>query len=95
MVAYVTLPGCAGQVYLAREKKSGFVVAIKVLSKRKIKLSDNKKQVRREIEIQSHLRYRNTLSLGSFCSGTSLTSNFIQAPQHPSVRRVTHLLLAF
>jgi len=55
--------GKFGQVYLAREKRSNFIVAIKVLSKRKIKESDNKKQVRREIEIQSHLRHPNVLRL--------------------------------
>jgi serine/threonine protein kinase len=43
-------------VYLAREKKTNFVVALKVLSKHKINDPANKKQLRREIEIQSHLR---------------------------------------
>ncbi|KAI8928496.1 kinase-like domain-containing protein [Entophlyctis helioformis] len=55
--------GKFGRVYLAREKHSGYVVALKILFK--AELADNKveKQLRREIEIQSHLRHPNILRL--------------------------------
>lgn len=49
--------GKFGNVYLAREKKSKFVVALKVLFKSQLQKSHLEHQLRREIEIQSHLRY--------------------------------------
>jgi serine/threonine protein kinase len=48
--------GKFGNVYLAREKKSKFVVALKVLFKSQLQKSHLEHQLRREIEIQSHLR---------------------------------------
>lgn len=55
--------GKFGNVYLAREKKSKFLVALKVLFKSAIKDFNNEHQVRREIEIQSHLRHPNILRM--------------------------------
>lgn len=55
--------GKFGRVYLAREKKSGFIVALKILFKAEITSSNATKQVRREIEIQSHLKHENILRL--------------------------------
>ncbi|CAB3368265.1 Hypothetical predicted protein [Cloeon dipterum] len=55
--------GKFGQVYLAREKSSRFVVAIKVLFKNQIKEAKVDHQLRREIEIQSHLRHPNILRM--------------------------------
>lgn len=48
--------GKFGNVYLAREKKTKFVIAMKVLFKDQIKEANIEHQVRREIEIQTHLR---------------------------------------
>ena len=48
--------GKFGSVYLAREKRSKYIVALKVLSKRQLQKSNVEHQLRREIEIQSHLR---------------------------------------
>jgi aurora kinase/aurora kinase A len=48
--------GKFGRVYLAREKRSGYVVALKVLLKSELRQARVEKQLRREIEIQSHLR---------------------------------------
>jgi serine/threonine protein kinase len=45
-----------GHVYLAREKKSKFVVALKVLYKKDIAKDSAEKSVRREIEIMSNVR---------------------------------------
>lgn len=48
--------GKFGRVYLAREKKTGFIVALKTLFKREIVKGRVERQTLREIEIQSHLR---------------------------------------
>lgn len=50
--------GKFGNVYLARERRSEYVVAMKVLYKSQIENANIAHQVRREIEIQTHLRYR-------------------------------------
>lgn len=55
--------GKFGNVYLAREKKSQFVCALKVLFKSQLKKANVVHQLRREIEIQSHLRHENILRL--------------------------------
>lgn len=49
--------GKFGNVYLAREKKSKFIIAMKVLYRTQIDKANIMHQVRREIEIQIHLRY--------------------------------------
>jgi serine/threonine protein kinase len=48
--------GNFGHVYLAREKTSGFIVALKVLYKSELASSNIEQQVRREVEIQGTLR---------------------------------------
>jgi len=58
--------GKFGNVYVAREKQSQYVVALKVLFKRQITESNVEHQVRREIEIQSHLRHPNILRLYAY-----------------------------
>lgn len=45
--------GKFGNVYLAREKETKFVIALKVLFKKQIGMQGIEHQVRREIEIQS------------------------------------------
>ncbi|KAI9144370.1 kinase-like domain-containing protein [Paraphysoderma sedebokerense] len=55
--------GKFGRVYLAREKKSGYIVALKILFKSELAQAKVEKQLRREIEIQSHLRHPNILRL--------------------------------
>ncbi|KAK9300070.1 hypothetical protein QLX08_007113 [Tetragonisca angustula] len=55
--------GKYGNVYLAREKKSKFIIAMKVLFKAQIQKADVEHQVRREIEIQTHLRHPNILKM--------------------------------
>lgn len=49
--------GNFGSVFLAKEKASGFIVALKVMYKRQLKAIGIEKQLRREVEIQGHLRY--------------------------------------
>ncbi|GIL80494.1 hypothetical protein Vretimale_16076 [Volvox reticuliferus] len=58
--------GKFGNVYLAREKQSKFVVALKVLFKSQLQHSNVEHQLRREIEIQAHLRHPNILRLYGF-----------------------------
>ena len=48
--------GKFGNVYLAREKSSKYIVALKVLFKSQLQKAQVEHQLRREIEIQSHLR---------------------------------------
>uniref|UniRef100_A0A8R1XVU3 Aurora kinase n=1 Tax=Onchocerca volvulus TaxID=6282 RepID=A0A8R1XVU3_ONCVO len=55
--------GKFGNVYLAREIESRFVVAIKVVYKSQLEGSNLKRQLQREIEIQYHLRHPNILRL--------------------------------
>jgi len=55
--------GKFGNVYLCREKRYRYIVAIKVLHKRQLTKSSVEHQLRREIEIQSNLRHRNILRL--------------------------------
>jgi serine/threonine protein kinase len=55
--------GKFGSVYLAREKASKYIVAIKVLHKSQLQKAGVEHQLRREIEIQSHLRNRNILRM--------------------------------
>lgn len=55
--------GKFGNVYLAREKESMYVVALKVLFKNQLEASQVEHQLRREVEIQSHLRHPNILRL--------------------------------
>lgn len=55
--------GKFGRVYLAREKSTKYMVALKLLYKSELVKSRLEKQVLREIEIQTHLRHPNILSL--------------------------------
>lgn len=55
--------GKFGRVYLAKEKSTGFVCALKVLHKSELQAGKVEKQVRREIEIQSNLAHPNILRL--------------------------------
>jgi len=50
--------GKFGNVYLARERKSGYIVAIKVLHKHQLERANVEHQLRREIEIQSAMRHK-------------------------------------
>ncbi|KAG1668156.1 hypothetical protein FOA52_005148 [Chlamydomonas sp. UWO 241] len=60
--------GRFGIVYQAREKSSGFLVVLKVVSKPHVLASGFEHQVRREIEIQGNLRHPNILRLYGFFS---------------------------
>ncbi|XP_063677821.1 aurora kinase A-like [Bolinopsis microptera] len=55
--------GKFGKVYLAREKKSRFVVAIKCLDKVDLERNEVMHQLKRELEIQCRLRHPNIIRL--------------------------------
>lgn len=52
-----------GRVYLTREKRTHFIVALKVLYKTQLQKASVEHQLRREIEIQSHVHHANILRL--------------------------------
>ena len=58
--------GKFGRVYVAKEIRTGFVCALKVLDKKQLVDAKVEHQLRREIEIQSHLRHINILRLYGF-----------------------------
>lgn len=58
--------GKFGRVYLAREKSSHYIVALKMISKAQILKYNNEYQLRREIEIQSNLRHKNILRMYTY-----------------------------
>ncbi|KAG8195330.1 hypothetical protein JTE90_001351 [Oedothorax gibbosus] len=58
--------GKFGRVYLAREKTSHFIVALKTISKAQILKYNLEHQIRREIEIQTHLHHPNILRMYSY-----------------------------
>jgi serine/threonine protein kinase len=55
--------GRFGEVWLAREKQSGLITAIKLIRKNKITETNCIKQIRREIEIHQHLKHENILRM--------------------------------
>jgi len=55
--------GKYGKVYVAREKSSKHIVALKMSSLEQISADGSEQQVQREIEIQSNLRHTNILRL--------------------------------
>ncbi|KAF3938166.1 hypothetical protein ABW19_dt0201152 [Dactylella cylindrospora] len=55
--------GKFGRVYLAKERKTGYLCALKVLHKSELQQGRVETQLRREVEIQSNLRHPNILRL--------------------------------
>ena len=55
--------GKYGRVFLARHRSSSFICALKMLSLEQLYRQECDHQLRREIEIQSHLRHRHVLRL--------------------------------
>ncbi|KAF9959247.1 Serine/threonine-protein kinase ark1 [Modicella reniformis] len=58
--------GMFGQVYLMRERQSGYIVALKVILKSELLKYKMEHQLRREIDIQSNLKHKNILRLDTF-----------------------------
>jgi aurora kinase A len=82
--------GKFGSVYLAREKRSQFIVALKVLFKSQLMKSCVEHQLRREIEIQSHLKHPNILRLyGYFYDAKRVFLILEYAPQGELYKKLT------
>ncbi|KAM9324839.1 aurora kinase A-B-like [Gastrophryne carolinensis] len=74
--------GKFGNVYLAREKQSKFILALKVLFKSQMEKAGVDHQLLREVEIQSHLRHPNILRLyGYFHDATRVYLILDYAPR--------------
>ncbi|XP_061487110.1 aurora kinase C-like isoform X1 [Rhineura floridana] len=58
--------GRFGAVYLAREKTTHFILALKVIFKSSLEKAQLEHQLRREIEILSHLRHPNILRMYNY-----------------------------
>ncbi|XP_046639231.1 aurora kinase-like isoform X1 [Daphnia pulicaria] len=58
--------GKFGNVYLAREINTKYIVALKVLFKSQLQKCQMEHQLRREIEIQSHLQHPNVLRMHGY-----------------------------
>uniref|UniRef100_A0A3Q3FYW9 non-specific serine/threonine protein kinase n=1 Tax=Kryptolebias marmoratus TaxID=37003 RepID=A0A3Q3FYW9_KRYMA len=63
--------GKFGNVYLARERQTKFILALKVLFKNQLEKAGVEHQLRREVEIQSHLRHPNILRLYGYFHDTA------------------------
>ncbi|XP_073233742.1 aurora kinase C-like [Porites lutea] len=84
--------GKFGNVYLAREKKSKYIVALKVLFKSQLEKNHVEHQLRREIEIQSHLRHHNILRLfGYFYDKTRVYLILEYAPKGELYKELTKM----
>jgi len=84
--------GKFGNVYLAREKQSKYVVALKVLNKQQLTKSSMEHQLRREIEIQSHLRHKSILRLyGYFYDSKRVYLIIEYAPQGELYKKLTRV----
>ncbi|XP_044745507.1 aurora kinase B-like [Coccinella septempunctata] len=55
--------GKFGRVFLAKEKKTGYIVAMKTILKKEVVKGHVETQVQREIEIQSRLKHPNILQM--------------------------------
>ncbi|KAI1297270.1 Aurora kinase A-A [Halotydeus destructor] len=74
--------GKFGNVYLARESKSKYIVALKVLFKSQLVKNSVQHQLRREIEIQSHMKHPNILRMfGYFYDESKVYLILEYAPQ--------------
>jgi len=62
--------GKFGSVYLACEKRTKYIVALKVLEKSQLVCAGIEHQLHREIEIQSHLHHRNILCMYGYFYGS-------------------------
>jgi len=76
--------GRFGNVYVAREVKSKFIVALKVIFKSQLEQNRVEHQLRREIEIQSQMRY----ALASLLGLLQFDLNLPLLHRHPNILRM-------
>ncbi|MEQ2206466.1 hypothetical protein XENOCAPTIV_029649 [Xenoophorus captivus] len=81
--------GKFGNVYLARERQTKFILALKVLFKKQLEKAGVEHQLRREVEIQSHLRDIKPENLLLGGNGELKIADFGWSVHTPSSRRST------
>ncbi|CAD5216084.1 unnamed protein product [Bursaphelenchus okinawaensis] len=85
--------GRFGTVFLAREAQSMFIVALKVLNKAEL-TEDIQHQIKREVEIQYHLRHRNIIRLYGYFHDVKRLYLVLEYANHGSIfshlRKVGH-----
>ncbi|ORM40902.1 Spindle assembly checkpoint kinase [Babesia sp. Xinjiang] len=64
--------GAHGQVFLARERRTGFICVIKCISKALLIGSKQEEIFRREIEVHGHLRHPNIVSIFTWFASESM-----------------------
>jgi serine/threonine protein kinase len=82
--------GKFGNVYLAREINTKYIVALKILFKSQLQKCQMEHQLRREIEIQSHLQYilMRSMFYGKFISLMHIKTFLQLCCRHPNVLRM-------
>jgi serine/threonine protein kinase len=81
--------GKFGSVYLAKEKKQRQLVALKVMLKNQLLQCNVQHQLRREIEIQAHMRHPNILRLYGYFYDTAKVYLILEyAPQGELYKRL-------
>jgi serine/threonine protein kinase len=79
--------GKFGNVILAREKKSKFILALKILFKEQLINARVEHQLRREVEIQSHLRFALSSVYYYYCIILFIVSSILTL-SHPNILRM-------
>ncbi|KFV06775.1 Aurora kinase A, partial [Tauraco erythrolophus] len=87
--------GKFGNVYLAREKQSKFILALKVLFKTQLEEAGVEHQLRREVEIQSHLRHPNILRLYGYFHDVTRVYLILEYAPHGEVYKELQKLTKF
>lgn len=82
--------GKFGNVYLAREKSSHVVLALKVLFKADLSRAGISHQVQREVEIQTHLRHPNVLRMYGYFHCDKRVYLLLEYACHGELYKVLH-----
>lgn len=82
--------GKFGRVYLAREKNTKYMVALKMMFKSELVKERMEHQVRREIEIQTHLNHPNILQMLTYFWDEKKIYLILEFAQEGEVFKVLH-----
>ncbi|TSY69827.1 Aurora kinase A [Bagarius yarrelli] len=80
--------GKFGSVYLARERQTKYILALKVLFKKQLEKAGVEHQLRREVEIQSHLRCVNVSLCSAYIPSMPADLIFSTPCRHPNILRL-------
>eukprot|EP01012_Entosiphon_sulcatum_P046007 TRINITY_DN615_c0_g1_i2.p1 TRINITY_DN615_c0_g1~~TRINITY_DN615_c0_g1_i2.p1 ORF type:complete len:313 (+),score=45.69 TRINITY_DN615_c0_g1_i2:786-1724(+) len=79
--------GKYGSVYLARERRTKFIVALKVLKKAELHKDNVEHQLLREIEIQTNIRHKNVLRLYAYFHDQTRVYLVLEFAEHGELYR--------